>query len=377
MLLALATTVAMAQPFTLEFDQGAVLGPGRVVGLAGAYTAVAEGMPGYLVNPAAVAVRTWRNAERPLALDVGLTVQSLPVFTRLQAASVEDGDGTGFLGQGGLGLKLRSSGLGLHGYGQSLLFQFEDPGGTTRRGQVSHGIFGLTLGQAFWGGRLVLGASALLLVGGIEAATGPGELTPIASAVGFGAEAGVLYADPRSGLRLGLKLRPPFRTSNGEAEGEVAKLIDGIRVPFEGRLGIAWSFGSDWNRPSTYGERDAPGAPGRSVLVSLDLVLTGPSADAVSVADLLSEETDVVGAGWTPAFHLGSEGTILPEWLRVRAGTYWEPGRYQGTSGRLHGTAGLDVGLFTFPRERTRWRVSGTVDGADGYFKFGFGFGGW
>src|SRR5262245_66673631 len=54
---ALAQTSPPAAEVTVDAAQGPVTGSTRVIGLGGAYVAVAEGMDGIAVNPASVAVR--------------------------------------------------------------------------------------------------------------------------------------------------------------------------------------------------------------------------------------------------------------------------------------------------------------------------------
>jgi hypothetical protein len=45
-------------------------------------------------------------------------------------------------------------------------------------------------------------------------------------------------------------------------------------------------------------------------------------------------------------------GVVIPTLLKVRAGTYVEPSRFDTSEARAHGTAGLDVKLI-------RWNVFG------------------
>ena len=49
---------------------------------------------------------------------------------------------------------------------------------------------------------------------------------------------------------------------------------------------------------------------------------------------------------------LGAESEIIPHWLRVRAGTYLEPTRFETSTPRAHYTGGFDVRAF-------KWNVFG------------------
>ncbi|MGE5182384.1 MAG: hypothetical protein ACM31C_10000, partial [Acidobacteriota bacterium] len=64
--------------------------------------------------------------------------------------------------------------------------------------------------------------------------------------------------------------------------------------------------------------------------------------------------------------------------LRVRGGSYWEPGRFEGVSGRLHGTFGIEVRVFEFHAwGRRRGRITLTEDAAAGYNNVGLSIGFW
>ncbi|HAN31017.1 MAG TPA: hypothetical protein DCQ06_05415, partial [Myxococcales bacterium] len=59
--------------------------------------------------------------------------------------------------------------------------------------------------------------------------------------------------------------------------------------------------------------------------------------------------------------------------LIVRSGLYYEPSRYQSTTGRLHWTAGADLRVPI----QLDFRLSAVLDVASEYSKVAFGLGLW
>lgn len=122
--------------------------------------------------------------------------------------------------------------------------------------------------------------------------------------------------------------------------------------------------------------------PRRYVLLAASLVVTGSLTDAVGVESFLERTVARSGAqlGFSPRF--GVETEIVPEWVKVRGGTYGEPTRFATSSGRLHGTFGFDAKLFPWTvfglfDDETAWRVSASLDVATRYFGWGVGIGVW
>ena len=75
---------------------------------------------------------------------------------------------------------------------------------------------------------------------------------------------------------------------------------------------------------------------------------------------------------------------MVPNWLRLRAGTYGEPTRFEsrGAKSRLHGTLGFDQKLFPWTvfgifDDGTEWKLSAALDGARHYLGWGVSVGLW
>ena len=120
------------------------------------------------------------------------------------------------------------------------------------------------------------------------------------------------------------------------------------------------------------------------VLVSSSLVVTGPVQDAVGVESFLERTAQHSGTSVNYSPRLAVETETVPNWLRLRAGSYHEPSRFPSNlqGGRVHGTLGFDAKLFPFDalglvHEGTIWKVSGSLDAARNYFGWSVALGVW
>lgn len=122
--------------------------------------------------------------------------------------------------------------------------------------------------------------------------------------------------------------------------------------------------------------------PRRYVLVSMSLLVTGQTKDAVGVESFLQRVVARSGERLGLSPRLGIETEFVPNWVRARLGTYGEPTRFVTSSNRLHGTAGFDVKLFPWSvfglfADGTHWRLSAAVDAAPRYLGWGVSIGVW
>jgi hypothetical protein len=121
--------------------------------------------------------------------------------------------------------------------------------------------------------------------------------------------------------------------------------------------------------------------PREKILLLASVLVTGPSANAVSVEGFLDQRVERVGrvATWTP--RLGLEGEPLPNRMLLRVGTYVEPSRYDAATARQHFTFGADVRLFPLDfwglLPEANWKLGLFVDLAPRYTNWGLGIGNW
>jgi hypothetical protein len=120
------------------------------------------------------------------------------------------------------------------------------------------------------------------------------------------------------------------------------------------------------------------------VLLLSSLVISGTARDAVGVESFLERTVQRSGASLSYSPRLAIETESVPNWLRLRAGSYHEPTRFPSNreGGRLHGTLGFDAKLFPFDafglfHEGTVWRAGGSLDAARNYFGWSVAIGVW
>ncbi|MFO7180228.1 MAG: hypothetical protein DIU78_016125 [Pseudomonadota bacterium] len=120
------------------------------------------------------------------------------------------------------------------------------------------------------------------------------------------------------------------------------------------------------------------------LLLTASVEVLGPVEQGVGVEAFLERTVQRSGHTASISPRIGLETEAIPAWLKLRAGAYLEPSRFdQNPRGsRLHATFGLDQRLFgwevfgLWPRGAT-WRATGSVDVAEAYFAWGLSIGMW
>jgi hypothetical protein len=139
---------------------------------------------------------------------------------------------------------------------------------------------------------------------------------------------------------------------------------------------VAWRLGgvTPWNAHSAKPFRDE-----RTLILAAELGIVGAVPDGWSLAGFAAQMP--LPSGRTVNFfgRLGAEYEHLPGRLRLRAGSYWEPARVADRAGRLHGTAGIELGLFrfTFRTRERRVRLAFAINAAARYLNSGLSIGFW
>ncbi len=116
-------------------------------------------------------------------------------------------------------------------------------------------------------------------------------------------------------------------------------------------------------------------------LAQLELVITGPVADGIGLDAFLEQQQRTSGQDVVVSVRAGLECEPLAHWLRARAGFYLEPPRATGSSWRPHGTAGIEVRLFSWDLfgwlHPFTFKLGLSGDFAPGYIDVGLGVGFW
>jgi hypothetical protein len=121
--------------------------------------------------------------------------------------------------------------------------------------------------------------------------------------------------------------------------------------------------------------------PREKLLFVASTLITGPDSNTIAVENFLEQTNEPFGRRVTVTPRFGVESEPVIDWVRVRAGTYIEPSRFESGNARDHFTAGADFKLFPFDffgvLDGTTLRASFAVDAAPRYFNWGLGLGLW
>ncbi|MDX2089468.1 MAG: hypothetical protein SFX73_16565 [Kofleriaceae bacterium] len=144
--------------------------------------------------------------------------------------------------------------------------------------------------------------------------------------------------------------------------------------PARAIAGFAYRFAETaWNQQVGGIFRDE-----QSLTLTADVLVTGDSPDAYGIEAFGMQRLQRSGESYAVSARAGVEVEPLPGRLRVRAGSYWEPARFEGVSGRIHGTFGLELRALEFEVwGRRRGRLSFTGDVASRYRNIAVSIGFW
>jgi hypothetical protein len=419
--------------YAIDLFTGPVLGGGRIVGMSGAYGAIATSIEGSMWNPAGYAER----AEEELDFWEWDLTGSLGLGG-LFARNDVDNNGqrndlvTDYMWQYTLGgrLQFANSGSGATIVGQ--IYELTDESGAAASIEITNARVGT--GYAFLRGSLVVGGALRFVTMDIS---DPRENinSKLIGFSGTGVELGVLIRPAYERYRIGLVGRSPVaskpdpKANVDQVDGLAAVrgfvLPEMVHVPWELDLGFAYQFGErrsnvPWRAtwalkqqlkqqldtgtyapPMTHGGKAYPPMPSepraalrqavrdelesqrrylrsqprRYILLSGDVLLFGTTELGHGVAAFLTQRPEPSGRKTSVGVRVGTEGELLQNRLKVRAGSYLEPSRFGRNRYRVHATFGSDVRLF----DVWSWSIRGTatLDVAPRYFDWGLAIGFW
>lgn len=356
----------------VDLYSGPLVTSGRVIGMGGAFLAIAEGADAQLINPAAYTMRAPHTINDWFDWDVALSWFNVGAEDDIDLdqsgrSAFEDAE----LVQLGFNLKFGRHGFGLLGVVQNYTISrvIDDA-----EEQLIYGQGVISIGYAYaqtgwtWG---------VALVGGTANVERPGDPEPIAELNGGGLMFGMVIHEADSPWRFGLTARTQSigKDLEGDQSARNTLIPQSIVLPGAIAIGAARQWGARiFNVAPTYG--DGPPAiesRGRYLLVSTDLVLTGPTDNAVTPLAFLDADARPTNIAPALSLRAGAEAEVIADRLRLRTGTYYEPDRLDPWGGRFHITGGADLGFELW----TRWRLGAVIDAADGWLNFGLGLGFW
>jgi hypothetical protein len=379
---------------SVDAARGTISGSTRYVGLGGAFVAIADDTEGVPSNPASVAVRL------PYSLydwDYGLGAD-FAIGTWLPKNDIYNQPGeqgakksTSLVGSFAGILYYRHLGFGIAAEGRR---------NEASRSDMAQGV-GTNLAGNF--GTVHAAAAYGFLDGQLQLGLGPrfvgvGFASSGAFTAGVGYETGVIVKPTGQQYRVGLAWKSPIEA---KIFAEGAESASRAHLPWEAALGFAYQFGNRPLNPSfeSTNDRVRRNAQGRTptdedyktalkelydeyqtrqrwyLLVSSELSLI-EGGGRVGLSEQAAKSRPIISP------RLGVESEVVPHWLRLRAGTYYEPARTADSHSRIHATGGLDVKLFRFGlfgllEPFDYWQLSLAVDGARSYLNTSFSLGFW
>jgi hypothetical protein len=378
-LLSVSAGAAAADPivdrdYAIELYEGVAIGDSSQTGMGGAGAAHIVGSAGTLLNASAPAVRRTTDNDG-WSWDYHLDART--------GRYSSDYDNNGISAAEDSGALLFTGGLAL---------RFGDWSGAftvTRQTAPVDGSLNPTLeaeaervkfviARYFQGADLAIGVGAQ----GVAFQLGPTDdnAPRLFSITGGGAIAGATWLPRGESWRVGLSLESKIVGGTVEADncdpmdcmGYI--LPNTIESPARTILGFAYRWApTAWNQLVKTKFRDE-----HSVTFVSDLVVTGTSPNGNGIEGFAMRELQPSGRSVTVSLRGGAEVEAMPGRLRVRAGSYWEPARFDGVGGRVHGTFGLELRALEFYLiGLRRGRLGLTADIASRYRSVGLSIGFW
>ncbi|MBT8496362.1 MAG: hypothetical protein KJO07_25170 [Deltaproteobacteria bacterium] len=371
--------------YAIDLYQGPVLGSAEIVGMGGASTAVAKGSPGILVNPAAVAV--WPvTSTGEWDWDFHFDALNRLPGEDLDNNGIEDPevefDVDPFV-TGGLIGRIGVFAAGGTISNNTVVSPADD--GMSGRLEATTTVGRIAVGANLFREQLAIGAALKFGTLTINKLSDEGEVEgKLFDLQGVGLEFGSVWMPHKRDLRIGASFSGPIsggeRVETGpddcdpnDCEGYV--LPERVVAPWSLAIGGAYRFGpTRWNQKFGTRWRDE-----KYWLVAADVLFTGASDDGHGIGAFAQRKLQRSGENVSVSVRVGAEYEWIPGRLRIRFGSYWEPSRYDGVSGRLHATAGIDLRVYQFCFWDARYRllVGLTGDGAEGYGNGGLTVGFW
>ncbi len=366
--------------YDIDTHQAGVIGSSRLVGMGGAGTVLSEGADGLISNPGATALRAfgstdwwdWDGAVNGFVPDLGSDLDNNGLPTRPDhAASVGNVALMTYFGSFAFGLRVGTISYAVPLPDGSRNVTFETNAGS------------LTVARAFADGALAIGAGLrfrdFTMLDTVRR-------EQFFSAIGTGVEAGAVWAPREQSYRLGLSGAHGIVSSEIETTCDpndcFGRVLPTRAVsPWQVALGASRRWApTPWNRThDRWRDGSLPFRDERSILLAAELHVVGRLDRATGLEAFTVRQLQASGEEVTISPRVGAEAEVFPGRLRLRAGSYWEPGRFRGVSGRPHATGGLELRLFAFTLWKVERRISASVavDLARRYGNVGYSFGFW
>ncbi|MDB4959277.1 MAG: hypothetical protein JWO36_6846 [Myxococcales bacterium] len=374
--------------YAIELYDSTALGNTAVVGMGGAALALASGTSGTLNNPAAPAVRSTTDTDSwSWDYHIDYLIGSLSSDYDNNGLTTQNGglkrdDGGTSVVTGGVGIRYHDWAIAMTATEQFALV--DAMVATQSNVSLRASALRFQLALAKWVPQL---DTAI----GVSVTNAQFELKPNCTTAGCqslftisgpGFEAGATWIPRRESLRVAAAVSSAIAGGSVVASScpDLAN-CDGFILPstvvspwrIAGGGAYRWAE-TAWNQQVGGWFRDEP-----SLTLAADLVVAGPSENAFGLEAFGTKQLQRAGLHATYSVRAGAEYEWVPGRFRVRAGSYWEPSRFEGISGRIHGTFGVEVRVLQFWLwgSLRRGRISLTADLASQYRNIGLSIGFW
>jgi hypothetical protein len=242
--------------YSIDLYQGSISAGSRVMGLGGAYVAIAEDVDGDLQNPAAPAVRPFFSIEHfDYWLGLGLTFPT--GLSRIDFFN--SGSETGFRGASdepifitpALNLQWGSLGLGFTAEFSNYAFETDLREATEASdGAALEAVlqtYHIQLANSFFDGQLIAGVGIRYLTMTLDAAVASGDTQSLFDTSGVGLELGFVIRPNLQPFRIGAAFRSAIDTQPGfsrnllpNAAGDIMVSNDGAMLYLPERVSLPW-----------------------------------------------------------------------------------------------------------------------------------------
>jgi hypothetical protein len=356
--------------YAIDLYDGVALGDTAMVAMGGAGAAWLTGTAGALINPSAISVRPTTDQD-------GWSVDYHLDFLTGRYSS--DYDNNGVVAPEASGASLITGGLGLRIHNWSaavtVITQTAPIPGTAPSLTATATSGRIALGHYFAGHDLAVGAALQVAAFSLNEAG-----ARLFEVNGTGLAVGATWVPALANLRVGGAIDLPIvggSVTTASCDPMSCRgyiLPDQVEAPARIVGGVAYRLAATaWNQLVATPFRDE-----QALTLAADVVLTGTTTNGYGLEAFGVQQLQRSGRTTAVSLRGGAEFEWLPGRLRVRAGSYWEPPRFDGVPGRLHGTVGVELGGVNFeafgPR---RLKLALTADVAARYRNLGLSIGFW
>jgi hypothetical protein len=399
---AFAQSDGAAQPKaqTVDSTRGPITGSTRRIGLGGAFVAIADDTEGVAINPASTAVRLpysfqdW-NVGFGLDVAVGAWLPKNDVYNQGNTTGqAQANKSTALFGSLAFLVNYRHFGVGVSAEAQRNAASGSQTQGIDTSLAANFGTVHMNMAYGYLDGQLLLGAGPRLIGMSFDRSGGSSVL----GTAGIGYEAGVLVKPIGQQYRIAAAVKSPIDAKLPADPGGVASTV---HVPWEVAFGLAYQFGTRALNPRFVSAREVAREvtgqkkPSDSELDHAAKKLFDEYEARQRWYLLLSTELSVIQGGGPVGLsgqtamarpvispRVGLESEVIPHYLRLRGGSYYEPALIAGTQSRVHGAGGCDIKLFSWSvfgllSPFDYWQLSLGADAARAYLNTAFSIGIW